>query len=148
MSRKCRKTYNFQIGIYFRTIVHDFQCFTVQGGAFINMKPFCVHIGEKAGKGIPDHLVQRQLFQCSQGFIPISKDPVHCLFFFIKYHFYIRKCKRETITYFIIFAIFFRGQRQLFFTDLCNHKLLFFLQFFSESLFLSLCIADFLSIRQ
>ena len=50
--------------------------------------------------------------------------------------------------YVIIFAIFFRGQRQLFFTDFCNHKLLFFLQFFSESLFLSLCIADFLSIRQ
>ena len=50
VSRKCRKTYNFQIGIYFRTIVHDFKCFTVQSGTFINMKPFCVHIGEKAGK--------------------------------------------------------------------------------------------------
>ena len=40
------------------------------------------------------------------------------------------------------------SERWLFFTDLCNHMFLFFLQFFSEFPFFSLCIANFLTVAQ
>lgn len=139
MSRKCRKTSDLQISVDLRAVIDQLQYLTIKSRPFIILQPFWIHIGKQIGKRTSDQTFQRQLLQTGQFRIPIAEDPVYGMLVLIKYHFYIRKCKGQSVETFIMLMIFFRCIRDLLLTfrNTLDHPFLFHTQFIYDPLLLA-----------
>lgn len=107
MTFESRKTYYFQVGIYFRAIVDYLQYFPVKRRTLVAPQPFGIHVAEQTAKGTVDELIQRHFFKFCQSRVAVSENPVHGMAFLIEYHLDICEGKWKIIKAAVILAVFF-----------------------------------------